>query len=70
MVDQVGTVRIDFQDVDLSRFRTTRTKGLYGSKLCDIQFDVQISFGSKSGLLQVDTTSEGVPTGSAELVFE
>jgi len=69
-VDNVGTVKTDFTRVDKSDFPTHREGGLLSKKLWAFKFQLQVSFGSQTGLLEFKTFISGSLSGTAAITFE
>ncbi|KAF2163638.1 hypothetical protein M409DRAFT_25826 [Zasmidium cellare ATCC 36951] len=69
-VDIVGSIHLDLNGVDISKYKARREFWIIGSKYLEIPVDVQVHFGSKTGRFQVDGVCEGEITGTATIEYE
>ena len=68
----VGTIRVDLSSVDVKKVQTKREHagGLLGSRHYEVDCDIQVQFGSRSGLLEVFAYCGGVVAGRAEIDYD
>ncbi|KAL4806050.1 actin-like ATPase domain-containing protein [Aspergillus unguis] len=65
-VYKVGSIVVDFSNVDLARFESRIFKGklFYGLK-----FEIRVIFGAQEGLLKFEATSQGQVIGQTSISF-
>ncbi|RAH86012.1 actin-like ATPase domain-containing protein [Aspergillus japonicus CBS 114.51] len=63
---KVGSIVVDFTQVNLSRFECKKKNG---QKIYDLQYNIRVTFGAMDGLLKFEATSQGKTIGQTSIEF-
>ena len=69
-MELVGKINVEFSAVNIAGIQTKRQFGFFGSRFYEIDCEIQVRFGSKSGLLEVRALCGGMDAGRAEIEYE
>jgi hypothetical protein len=69
-LQQVGTIKIDLDDIDFKSFKKKKNGHLWwGKTFYDIEYSVEVAMGDESGLLRFTVMCKGQRCGSASIDF-
>jgi hypothetical protein len=69
-MDVVGNICVEVGALNIASMKTKRQFGFFGRKSYKVDCEVQVKFGSKSGLLEVNAFCGSTAAGRAEIQYE